>query len=196
MITHLRGTLEEMDADTVTVDVHGIGYAVSVSARTAATLPPVGSPVRLVTYEYIRETERTLYGFLSTQERQLFGMVLSVNGVGPRTALNVLSTLSADEFVKALQESDIVAFARAPGVGRKTAQRIVLELQPKVGAITPFTLAPVVHTGMVSDAIQTLMALGASDLNAEKAVSDAKKILPEDATVEELVRLALRSINR
>ena len=194
MITYLRGTLEEMDTDTVTVDVHGVGYAVSVSARTAASLPGLGSPLRLYIHEYLREAEHTLYGFPSPQERQLFQMVLAVNGVGPRTALNVLSTLSADEFVLALQEGDVIAFARAPGVGRKTAQRIVLELQSKVGV--PFTISPIVPTGIVSEAIQTLIALGASDLHAEKAVLDAKKTLPEEVGIEALVTTALRSMGR
>lgn len=194
MIAYLRGTVEERSDGSVVLDVYGVGYRVFVSARTLAELPPPPEPVQLFTYELLREEGHVLYGFRAREERDVFALVLSVNGVGPRTALNILSAMNAEEILGAIRGGNVEAFARVSGVGKKIAQRILLELQGKVGAVERFVLSSAA-SGPVAEAIQALVALGASEEQAGRAVAESQRVFGKDASVEDLVRAALRRIH-
>lgn len=194
MIAYLRGTVEERSDGSVVLDVQGVGYRVFVPTRTLAELPLSSEPVRLFIHELFREEEHTLYGFRTREERDLFGLILSVNGVGPRTALSILSVMSAEEICGAIQGGNAAAFGRVPGVGKKTAQRILLELQGKVGAVTKF-VSPAAASGPLAEAIQALVELGASEEQAYRAVTESQRVLEADASLEELVRTALRHVH-
>ena len=196
MIAYLRGTVEERNDGSLVLDVNGVGYQVFVSTRTLAELPVRAEPVRLFTYEHVREAEHALYGFGTRDDRDAFELILSVAGIGPRTALNVFSVMSASETIAAIREGNASAFARVPGIGKKTAQRILLELQSKVGAIQTFIVQSAVPaTGAVGEAIQALVELGASEERAQRAVVESKVELGEAASVQDLIRAALRRVN-
>lgn len=196
MIAYLRGTVEERSDDSVTLDVNGVGYAVFVSTRTLAALPVRSEPIRLFIREVIREDEHTLYGFASRDDREAFELVLSVNGIGPRTAMNVFDVMTAVETIAAIREGNAAAFARVPGIGRKTAQRILLELQSKVGAVQTFVVQSAIpREGAVGEAIQALIELGASEERAQRAVVESKIELGDSASVADLIRAALRRVN-
>jgi len=196
MIAYLHGTVEERLEGSVVLDVNGVGYQVFVSTRTLAELPLRSEPIRLFTHELLREDEHALYGFLRREERDAFALILSVNGVGPRTALNVLSSMSAEEMIAAIREGNASAFARVPGIGKKMAQRILLELQSKVGAISTFLVpAAVPATGAIAEAIEALRALGASHEQAQRAVIESRRELGESATTQDLIRAALLRVN-
>jgi Holliday junction DNA helicase RuvA len=195
MIAFLRGTLEEWSDDAVVVDVHGVGYDVCVPRKFIGSLPPVGQPLSLFTRDYVRENEHVLFGFQTREERRIFDLMLGVNGVGPRLALNLLSVLSPEQFLTAVQEGNAARIAVVPGIGKKTAQRIVLELQGRVGAPQSLLLAGAQQSGTVGEAIRALMALGADELNAEAAVLEAQRSLDEGVPLEELIKGALRSLH-
>lgn len=195
MIAYVSGTLEERNEDAVVIDVHGVGYEVYVPARVLEALPSVGSPVKLYTHDNIREDDHTLYGFLAREERALFGMIISVSGIGARTGLSLLSVLGHDEFIRAVQEGDIVAISRAQGVGKKTAQRVILDLQTKVGALQPLSLTGQPVGTVAGDAMQALIALGETEIRAEQAVRTAQQELGDDAQLEQLIAAALRTMH-
>jgi Holliday junction DNA helicase RuvA len=132
MIEYLRGCIEERGPDWVVLDLHGFGLRVQVPAGTAGSLPSAGSDVKLWTYLYVREDVRALYGFSTPQERALFVQLLAVSGVGPRVALATLSMLSADRLAAAIESGDEATLARIPGVGKRTASRMVLDLRGKL----------------------------------------------------------------
>lgn len=194
MIAYLRGNLEEWRDDAVVLDVNGVGYEVLVPKGVLAALPPTGNPLCLYTHEYLRENEHSLFGFKTREERRVFELVLGVNGVGPRTALNLLSAMSPDDFLLAVQEGNTATLATVSGIGKKTAQRIILELQNRVGALQPFLFGASAQRGVTGEAIRALISLGASELNAEAAVMEAKRTLGDDATLETLITTALRAI--
>jgi holliday junction DNA helicase RuvA len=195
VIAYVSGTLEEVDEDAVVIDVQGVGYELFVPQRVLNELPPVGSAVKLYTHDNVREDDHTLYGFSAREERALFRMVIAVSGIGARTGLSLLSILGHDDFIRAVQEGDVVAISRAQGVGKKTAQRVILDLQNKVGALQPMALGgPGVGT-IAGDAMQALIALGETEIRAEQAVRTAQQELGDDAQVEQLIAAALRTMH-
>jgi holliday junction DNA helicase RuvA len=191
MIEYLRGRLAERGPDWVVLDVGGIGFRVSVPATTLADLPGEGE-VRLWTHYHVREDVRAIYGFSTASDRDVFLLLLGVNGVGPRIALAALSLLPADRLAAAVEAGDEGALARVPGVGRKTAQRMVLDLKGKLsaagGAAAAGPASPTSGEGLVVDA---LTSLGLS--RAE--VAAALATLPADGarSDEETLRLALQA---
>ncbi|MDA1192339.1 MAG: Holliday junction branch migration protein RuvA [Candidatus Poribacteria bacterium] len=192
MIAFVRGTLEEIGEDGVVLDVNGVGYEVFISKRTLGELTHLGGEMRLFTHDVIRENEHALFGFGTREERELFQVLIEISGVGPRTALNVMSIMSPKEFLVAVQEGNVISIARAQGIGKKTAQRIIVDLQNKVGALQPLALGTGTTTGVRGEATQALIALGASDMVADQAVRAAMESLPDDAAVEQIVAAALR----
>ena len=195
MISHLRGQVEELSDEAVVIDVGGIGYEVFVPKRLLSRMPMPGKPIHLFTHDHVRDTDHQLFGFMKRDERDLFRLLLEVSGVGPKSALSLLSLMEPRELVVAIQEANVTSVARAQGVGRKTAQRVILELQNKMGAIEPLALGTPTRTGPGGDAIEALMALGASDVQAEEAVRRAQRSIPDGATTEDIVKLALRSLS-
>ena len=195
MIARLRGVLAENAADHAVLDVGGVGYLVWCSARTLSAIGDVGGDVLLYTEMQVREDAITLYGFGSAAERETFRLLTSVQGVGGRVALSILSVLDAGELSKAIASGDKAMVARANGVGPKLAMRIVNELKDKMGgvAIGPSGASgAAAKGGAASDALSALANLGFKPAEASAAVAAAVDDLGEGATLDALVRLALR----
>jgi Holliday junction DNA helicase RuvA len=196
MIARLRGALAESAADHAVIDVGGVGYLVLASVRTLSALGPVGGDVLVFTEMQVREDAITLFAFGSAAERDAFRLLTSVQGVGGRVALSILSVLDPGELARAIAGGDKAMVARANGVGPKLAMRIVNELKDKMGgvAIGPAGGAPVAAAkgGAVSDALSALANLGFRPAEASAAVGAAVEDLGDGATLDALVRLALR----
>jgi holliday junction DNA helicase RuvA len=199
LITHLHGKLVDALPTHVVVDVQGVGYEVLVPLSTSDRLPSPGADVRLLTHLAVREDAHVLYGFLTAAERDLFRLLVNtVSGIGPKSALNVLSGLSVGSFRAAVVAGDVKALAAVHGVGKKTAERIVVELRDKLGGFASpgpaavGTRAPESVDARGADAVAALGALGLKPSDAHEAVRAALAMLGPDATVEQLVRACLR----
>ena len=198
MIARLTGTLAEAGADHAVIDVAGVGYLVQASSRTLSAVGPVGGTVMLFTELHVREDAMTLFGFGSAAERDWFRLLTGVQGVGGRLALAILSTLSADELQRAVTSADKAMVARTSGVGPKLAERIVRELKDKVGgvALGPSSPAATPATGAAHDAVSALTNLGFRPADASAAVAAANDELGDGASLDALVRLALKKAAR
>ena len=200
MIARLRGLLDSSAADTCVIDVSGVGYLVSASAKTLSALGPMGSSVSLHIETQVREDAIQLFGFTSLSERDSFRLLTTVQGVGGRVALAILSVLGPDELAHAIAVSDTASIARANGVGPKLAARIANELKGKFGAIALVGASPLpvgsAAPGAVADALTALAGLGFRPMEASRAVSEAQAELGEAAGVSDLIRLALRKSAR
>jgi len=194
MIARLTGTLAETSADGAVIDVGGLGYQVLASARTLDALGPIGGEVLILTELQVREDGWTLFGFGSAGEREAFRALTSVQGVGGRVALAILSILGPDDLARAVSTGDKAMIARANGVGPKLAQRIANELQGKLGApgLAGAAGAPLPRAGAAADALSALGNLGFKPAEASAAVTAAQDELGPDAGLDSLVRLALR----
>lgn len=204
MIAYLKGTLEETGEDYLVIDVNGIGYLVKVSGRVLEALPSIGSTgstVKLHTYTYVREDTLALYGFLTRDDLSMFQLLLGVNGVGPKGALGILSMFSACELRVAIFSQDAKTIAKAPGIGAKTAQRMLIDLKGKVSAEEAFgvteseTLGEAVKDGFSqprNDAIEALTALGYSASESLKAVSAVS--ITEEMDSEAVLKAALKKL--
>lgn len=196
MIAQIEGILTEKDTDTVVVDCGGVGFELNVSSSTLANCPPAGKAVKLYTYLAVREDAMELFGFLTREEKKMFLRLIGVSGIGPRTALGVLGALSVHDLSVALVTGDANALARAPGIGKKTAQRLVLELKDKIenseltsaSAAAPFIPAA---QSAEAEAIEALMALGYPSAEAAKAVS---AVAGQAEKTNDIVFLALRKL--
>ena len=197
MIARLTGTLAELTADGAVIDVAGVGYLVQMSGRTLDALGGVGAEVMVLTELQVREDQWTLFGFGSASERDSFRALTSIQGVGGRLALAILSTLSPDELAGAVANGDKAMIGRANGVGPKLAQRITNELAGKLGASgLGGALAPAARTTAAQDALSALANLGFKPVEASSAVAAASADLGPDATLDALVRLALKKAAR
>ncbi len=198
MISFLHGKLVDALPTHVTVDVHGVGYDVLIPLSSFDKLPAPGGEVRLLTHLAIREDAHVLYGFATAGERELFRMLINnVSGIGPKTALNILSGMNPVAFRGAVASGDVKALSTISGVGRKTAERIVVELKDKVGAAGAWEASSAarglsVNDQRLNDAVLALMALGFKQPEAHETVRAAQTMLGEQATVEELVRAGLK----
>src|SRR5438270_8611244 len=192
MIARLTGILVEIAGDSAVIDVAGVGYLVHLSGRTLDALGPVGGEVLLLTELQVREDAWTLFGFGSAAERDSFRALTSVQGVGGRLALAILSVLSPDELARAVAQGDKAMIGRASGVGPKLAARIANELQGKLGVVGLGGAAPLPRAGAAADALSALANLGFKPVQASAAVNAAQDELGVDAGLDALVRLALR----
>jgi Holliday junction DNA helicase RuvA len=198
MITFLQGKLVDALPTQVVVDVNGIGYEALIPLSSYDKLPPAGQPVRLLTQLIVREDAHTLYGFMTPGERDLFKLLIhSVSGIGPKTALSILSGMNAVTFRGAVANSDVKALSQISGVGKKTAERIVVELRDKIGAAGALEAASARHSlspddQKTNDATLALIALGFKQNEAHDAVRAAQVMLGAAATVEQLVRACLK----
>jgi len=203
MITFLHGRLVEALPTQVTVDVHGVGYEVLIPLSSFDRLPAVGADVHLLTHLAIREDAHTLYGFVTAAERDLFRLLVNtVSGIGPKLALNVLSGMSAAGFAAAVAAGDVKALSGISGVGKKTAERIVVELRDKLGSLSVSPGGPVASgagtvtlsgtEAKLADATSALVALGFKQNDAYTAARAALTVLGETAAVEQLVRACLK----
>ncbi len=196
MIARLRGWLRECSPEEVVVDVGGVGYQLFVSAQTLATLPAEGEEVELLTVTHLREDALQLFGFAEAAERRLFQMLQSVSGIGPRLALGILSGMPVGELREAIRRRDLVRLTRIPGVGKKIAERLSVELADKLLALpeerAPRHEAPLGDVGM--RAVSALINLQFRPAEAERAVEGA--LAAGLTTLEDVVREALRSTRR
>jgi len=197
MITYLEGILREILPTQVVIEVHGVGYEVFIPLSSYDRLPPPGQSVRLLTHLQVREDAHLLYGFASSEERDLFRLLVNrVSGVGPKLALAVLSGMDVVRFKAAVVESDIASISKISGLGKKTAERIVLELKDKLGVAAAWeaasaSKAPTEEARVSNDAVLALIALGYKQVNAAKAVREVMQGQTSLGT-EELVREALK----
>ena len=192
MIARLSGTLAETSSDSAVIDVGGVGYMVHLSTRALDAIGPVGGKVMLLTELQVREDAWTLFGFGSREERDTFRALTSVQGVGGRLALAILSALSPDELSRAITQGDKAMIGRANGVGPKLAARIANELQGKLGAPGLAGSVPLPRGSFATDAVSALANLGFKPAEASTAVNAAQDELGADASLDALVRLALR----
>ena len=192
MIARLSGILAETTGDTAVIDVSGVGYLVHLSGRTLDALGPVGGQVLVLTELQVREDAWTLFGFGSATERDSFRALTSIQGVGGRLALAILSVLSPDELARAVAQEDKAMIGRANGVGPKLAARIANELQGKLGVVAIGGAAPAPRSGAAADALSALGNLGFKPADASAAVNAAQDELGPDASLDALVRLALK----
>lgn len=201
MYAYLKGTLEEIAEDAVVVEVGNIGYNVRVSATTTQGLPGIGSEVKIYTYTLVREDAFTLYGFLTKDDLEIFKKLITVNGIGPKGGLAILSVMNADALRFAIMAGDAKSIAKAPGVGNKTAERVILDLRDKIsledtlrGLGEPVVTAGAVGGGadnvMKREAIEALVALGYSASDATNAVKRVE--VDENSTVEGILKAALK----
>ena len=190
MIGRLAGTLLEKSPPHILLDVGGVGYELDVPMSSFYNLPEVGQKVALLTHFVVREDAQLLYGFLTAAERHTFRELVKVSGVGPRTALAVLSGLGAAELAQAVTAQDSARLVKVPGIGKKTAERLLLELKGKLGAELPAVAA--LASDAQADILQALIALGYS----EKEASGALKALPPDVGVAEGIKLTLKALSR
>jgi Holliday junction DNA helicase RuvA len=191
MIARLTGVLSEKAPPFVLLDVNGVGYEVQVPMSTFYNLPELGAKVTLLTQFIVREDAQLLYGFLSAVERESFRELIKITGVGPRIALAVLSGLSTNELAQAVAAQEAGRLVKVPGIGKKTAERLLLELKGKLAPALG-AAGVVVANDAQTDILQALIALGYSDKEAQAAL----KALPADATVSEGIKLALKALAR
>ncbi len=198
MINFLHGKLVEALPTQVTIDVHGVGYEALIPLSSFDKLPLPGNEVRLLTHLAVREDAHVLYGFMSAAEREMFRLLINtVSGIGPKIALNVLSGMSVTALRGAVANGDVKALSQISGVGKKTAERIVVELKDKIGAAGAWeatsaqrTLTPADQK--INDAVLALMALGFKQIEAHDTVRAAQNSLGPNASLEELVRACLK----
>jgi Holliday junction DNA helicase RuvA len=188
VIGFLRGEVAEKLGGRVVLDVGGVGYDVQVSASTLANLPPVGKGAKLHTRMVVRDDAMTLFGFVSADERELFDMLVTVTGVGPKVALSFLSVLSPNALRRAVRAGDVAALTIVPGVGKKVAQRVVLDLKDKLGGDV------ILLEGPLADVREALLSLGLSPQEATEAMTAING--DGDRSVEEMLRVALQHVGR
>ncbi|HYD75950.1 Holliday junction branch migration protein RuvA [Ramlibacter sp.] len=192
MIGRLNGTLADKNPPQVLVDCHGVGYEVDVPMSTFYNLPGVGEPVTLLTHFVVREDAQVLFGFGSAAEREAFRQLIRISGVGPRTALSVLSGMSVADIAQAVTAQDASRLVKVPGIGKKTAERLLLELKGKIGADVGVAGGGAAATDAQADILQALVALGYSDKEAQASL----KALPKDVGVSEGIKQALKMLAR
>jgi Holliday junction DNA helicase RuvA len=191
MIGRLSGTLVEKNPPQLLVDVGGVGYEVDVPMSTFYNLPHLGERVTLLTHFIVREDAQLLYGFLTASERAAFREVIRISGVGPRTALSILSGLSVAELAQAVTAQDSKRLVKVPGIGKKTAERLLLELKGRLGADLPLVAASgAAGAESHADIAQALIALGYNEKEADAAL----KVLPPDVSVSDGIKLALKRL--
>jgi holliday junction DNA helicase RuvA len=188
MIGRLTGTLAEKSPPQLLIDVNGVGYEVDVPMSTFYNLPGLGERVTLLTHFVVREDAQLLFGFLTHDERTTFRLLVKISGVGPRMALSILSGLSINDLAQAVSLQDGARLVKVPGIGKKTAERLLLELKGKLGDSLAAPVGP--GNAAQGDILQALLALGYSDREAAAAL----KALPADVGVSEGIKLALRAL--
>ena len=195
MIGFLRGALLRKTPQELILDVSGVGYRVLVPISTFCRLGDQGAEAQLLIHTHVREDQLVLYGFATPVELELFEKLISVSGVGPKVALGVLSGIEAEDLVHAIRGNDVARLTRVPGVGKKTAERLILELKDKIAALHVGTAEPQTSSPKRTDLLSALANLGYSSAEADRAATEVLRLQP-DATLGDLLRDALRVISR
>jgi len=198
MITFLDGKLTSALPTQAIVDVSGVGYEVFIPLSSYDKIPAAGEPLRILTHLHVREDAHILYGFMTAAERDLFRLLVNnVSGIGPKLALAVLSGMSVDRFKAAVVNADIASLSKISGLGKKTAERIVLELKDKLGVVAAWEAAsaehaPTAEQSQANEAVLALIALGYKQVDAHKTVREVQQRERDVSTAEDLVKLALQ----
>lgn len=202
MIAFIKGILEEKSGDSIVLDVSGVGYQIFVPGQVTERLPSIGETIKIHTYLQVREDAMTLFGFLSKDDLRIFRLLLGVNGIGPRGALAVLSVMTTDDLRFAILGDDAAAIAKTPGIGVKTAKRLILELRDKISfeetfeqkeELSPQAPSSGAANGVKSEAVLALTALGYSQSEALKVLGGIE--ITENTGVEELLKQALKNMS-
>lgn len=198
MISYIRGELAALEKDKVIVDVGGVGYGIYMPGQAMALLPPTGSEVKIHTYLNVREDAMQLFGFLTRDDLEIFKLLIGVSGIGPKGGLSILSKLSPDDLRYAVLSGDVKAISAAPGIGKKTAEKLIIELKDKldIADVLDHAIgndAPVAENNSTiqSEAVQALVALGYGSTESLRAV---KQVELENPTVEDLLKEALKKL--
>ncbi len=200
MFAYIKGILIKIHPTYVVIEINGVGYAIFIPCRLLGELPPLGQTVQLFTTFVVRESSHTLYGFLSHQERDIFEVLMNVAGIGPKLAMSLIGHLTFQELQSAITLQDLSTLCRVPGVGKKTAERLIVELKDKIPNLLPLNSVhfaiPVadLKTQYAQDAILALMNLGYNQSTAQKAIKQSVKDLPETADLALLITTALKNI--
>jgi Holliday junction DNA helicase RuvA len=196
MISRLTGILAAKRAPQILIDCSGVGYEADVSMTTYYQLPEVGEQVCIWTHLLVREDSHSLIGFTAEQERKLFRQLIRINGVGPKMALTILSGIDDQQFALCIANNDVAMLTRLPGVGKKTAERLIIEMRDKIEALLSDTSTPQVSAGghsIVSEAIEALQALGYKPVDAEKMISRAQQQGETLSSASQLIKKALQA---
>lgn len=201
MIEFLRGKIADIDINRVVIDVNGVGYVLTISDSTASLLPGVGEETKIYSFMSVREDGVTLYGFPSYDDLGIFKQLITVSGIGPKGALGILSVLTPDDLRFAILSGDSKAIAKAPGIGKKTAERVILDLKDRIGAESSIN-SPAESGGIKAsvsenardEAVEALVALGYSSADAYRAVKEASAALGSDTETDTLLKAALKVI--
>ncbi len=188
MIGRLRGTIVERTPETIILEVGGVGYLVAITPRTLSDLPGLGEEVVLHTHLHVREDQLALFGFGSSVDKDLFGMLLGVSGVGPKVAMAILATMTYEQLSIAVASDDIPALTAVPGIGKRSAQKLLLELQPKMDILDDVSTA----TGSLGDVREALEGLGYGSDEIRGTLAS----MPDDLPIEELLRRSLRQLGQ
>jgi len=195
MIAHLRGRLLEKSANRVVVDAGGVGYELAITVPTFSALPGMGGEVALHVHTHVREDALALFGFATRDEKRLFERLLAVSGIGPKLAITILSGMEAEALVSALRANDVARLTRIPGIGRKTAERMVLELRDKLASFAVGE-APTASGGVEQEVLSALVNLGYQPAAAERALAAVARNGDAGADFEVLLRQALGQLSK
>ena len=196
MISHLQGTLAHRSPTCAVIDVGGVGYRVAISLATFEHLPAVGAVARLLTHTYVREDRLELFGFASEDEREMFELLIGVSGIGPNSAIGILSGTSVADLTNAIFQGQAQELTKIRGIGKKTAERVIVDLQDKIRAPAATPADPIDDSGadpeVMAEAVMALVALGIPTPSARKAAASALKLGGPEQSLQELIRRALQ----
>lgn len=203
MYSYIKGLLTEIEQGSIVVEAGGVGYGICIPASVLQELPPTGTEIRIYTHFSVREDGQTLYGFLYKEDREMFRSLITVSGIGPKGALSILGVMPPDDLRMAIACGDVKAISRAPGIGKKTAERVILDLRDKMTAVSAGAVsgmqetggtAEVRNQGPAAEAIEALTMLGFSRMEAGRAVGMIR--LSDGMTTEEVIKNALKAIRQ
>lgn len=200
MISHIEGILESSDLNSLVVDVNGVGYEITATGSVLRKLPKKGEKIKILTYLNVREDSMQLFGFSSKEEKGLFKQLLSVSGIGPKGAMTILSSFEINRLVIAITKGDVDLLTSAQGVGKKTAQRVIVELKEKIAKAYSVEAQDNMFSAseespVMKDAVSALMTLGYSAKEAKRSVADSFADLGGKASIEDVIRLSLKSLS-
>jgi Holliday junction DNA helicase RuvA len=200
MIYQLNGILDSVDQNNIVIDVQGVGYKVFVPTSILGRLPKAGEKIKIFTYQVIREDANDLYGFLRKEERGLFSMLLSVSGIGPKSAISLLSGIKMEDLVVAIAKGSVDLITTIPGIGLKTAQRLIIELKEKVGKAYAIATSESLkglptEEPVIADAISALMTLGYTPKEARDAIMRSGIDFTKTKNAEDIIKQSLRSLS-
>ncbi len=197
MFEYIKGILQEKQPQKAIIETNGIAYKILIPLSTYAKLPEVNSPLTLYLSHIVREDSQTLYGFYEKSERDLFETLITVSGIGPKTALGMIGHMSLENLQQAIASSNIQMLSKLPGIGKKTAERLILEMKDKIRSnfsTKDLPMSLTLHDSIVRDAIAALMNLGYNPKDAQNAVEGAKSKNPNETDLGMMITLALRQI--